>query len=89
MTDTTRAAASPPNWQAVRTYEDIRFERDGGLAKITICRPHKRNAGASGGMGPRDKPEDDNCRLATGRALSLQLDLDEGDRLVGAILDIV
>src|SRR5512137_1601505 len=44
MTDTTRAASSPPDWQAVRTYEDIRFERDGGLAKITICRPEVRNA---------------------------------------------
>ena len=44
MTDTTGAAASRPNWQAVRTYEDIRFERDGGLAKITICRPEVRNA---------------------------------------------
>jgi naphthoate synthase len=28
----------------VRAYEDIRFERDGGLAKITICRPEVRNA---------------------------------------------
>jgi naphthoate synthase len=28
----------------VRTYEDIRFERDGGLARITICRPEVRNA---------------------------------------------
>jgi naphthoate synthase len=32
------------NWQAVRSYEDIRYERDGGLAKITICRPEVRNA---------------------------------------------
>ncbi len=44
MTDTTTAARARPNWQAVRTYEDIRFERDGGLAKITICRPEVRNA---------------------------------------------
>jgi naphthoate synthase len=44
MTDTTTAALARPNWQAVRTYEDIRFERDGGLAKITICRPEVRNA---------------------------------------------
>jgi naphthoate synthase len=44
MTDTTKAAHARPNWQAVRTYEDIRFERDGGLAKITICRPEVRNA---------------------------------------------
>jgi naphthoate synthase len=44
MTDTTKVAHARPNWQAVRTYEDIRFERDGGLAKITICRPEVRNA---------------------------------------------
>ena len=44
MTDTTTTARARPSWQAVRTYEDIRFERDGGLAKITICRPEVRNA---------------------------------------------
>jgi naphthoate synthase len=44
MTDTSKPAAERPNWQPVRTYEDIRFERDGGLAKITICRPEVRNA---------------------------------------------
>ena len=44
MTDTCTRPSSPPNWQAVRSYEDIRFERDGGLAKITICRPEVRNA---------------------------------------------
>jgi naphthoate synthase len=44
MTDTCKPAAERPNWQPVRTYEDIRFERDGGLAKITICRPEVRNA---------------------------------------------
>jgi len=44
MTDTTTAAHARPSWQAVRSYEDIRFERDGGLAKITICRPEVRNA---------------------------------------------
>jgi naphthoate synthase len=44
MTDTTTAARARPSWQVVRTYEDIRFERDGGLAKITICRPEVRNA---------------------------------------------
>ena len=44
MTDSTTAAHARPNWQAVRTYGDIRFERDGGLAKITICRPEVRNA---------------------------------------------
>jgi naphthoate synthase len=44
MTDTCTTSAVRPNWQAVRAYEDIRFERDGGLARITICRPEVRNA---------------------------------------------
>jgi naphthoate synthase len=44
MTDTCKLAPVPANWQPVRTYEDIRFERDGGLARITICRPEVRNA---------------------------------------------
>jgi naphthoate synthase len=44
MTDTCTRPSLPPNWQTVRRYEDIRFERDGGLAKITICRPEVRNA---------------------------------------------
>jgi naphthoate synthase len=42
--------AAPPAWQPVTwrqvgAYEDIRFERsDEGIARITIDRPHKRNA---------------------------------------------
>ena len=45
MTDTCQAAVgSPPDWKAVREYQDIRYERDGGLAKITICRPEVHNA---------------------------------------------
>jgi naphthoate synthase len=44
MTDTCKTSPGRPDWQPVRTYEDIRFERDGGLAKITICRPEVRNA---------------------------------------------
>jgi naphthoate synthase len=44
MTDTCTPPSTLPDWQTVRTYEDIRFERDGGLAKITICRPEVRNA---------------------------------------------
>ena len=44
MTDTCKTSPVRADWQAVRTYEDIRFERDGGLAKITICRPEVRNA---------------------------------------------
>jgi naphthoate synthase len=44
MTDTCTRPSAPVSWQTVRRYEDIRFERDGGLAKITICRPEVRNA---------------------------------------------
>jgi naphthoate synthase len=44
MTETRTEAPARPDWQAVRAYEDIRFERDGGLARITICRPEVRNA---------------------------------------------
>jgi naphthoate synthase len=44
MTDTCKTSPGRPDWRPVRTYEDIRFERDGGLAKITICRPEVRNA---------------------------------------------
>ncbi|HET7204250.1 MAG TPA: 1,4-dihydroxy-2-naphthoyl-CoA synthase [Steroidobacteraceae bacterium] len=44
MTDTCLVAPEPANWQPVRSYEDIRFERDGGIARITICRPEVRNA---------------------------------------------
>jgi naphthoate synthase len=43
MVDTC-TAREHPDWQTVRAYEDIRFEKDGGLAKITICRPEVRNA---------------------------------------------
>jgi naphthoate synthase len=44
MTDTCKTSPERPNWQPLRTYEDIRCERDGGLARITICRPEVRNA---------------------------------------------
>ena len=44
MTDTCTPPSNRTDWQTVRTYEDIRFERDGGLARITICRPEVRNA---------------------------------------------
>ena len=35
---------SIPDWQSVGNYEDIRFEKAEGIAKITINRPECRNA---------------------------------------------
>jgi len=32
------------NWEAVGEYEDILYHKSGGIAKVTINRPHKRNA---------------------------------------------
>ncbi|TVS06008.1 MAG: 1,4-dihydroxy-2-naphthoyl-CoA synthase [Cyanobium sp. PLM2.Bin73] len=38
-------AWQPVNWQPLGAFEDIRLERsDEGIARITINRPHKRNA---------------------------------------------
>ena len=42
---TPKAPAPLPSWKSVREYRDIRFERcEEGIAKITIARPHVRNA---------------------------------------------
>jgi naphthoate synthase len=42
---TTTENAAPVTWTAVTEYEDIRYEHSGdGIAKITINRPHVRNA---------------------------------------------
>lgn len=32
------------DWKRVKEYEDIIYEKAGGIAKVTINRPHKRNA---------------------------------------------
>ena len=31
-------------WQTVKTYDDILYHKCGGIAKVTMNRPHKRNA---------------------------------------------
>jgi naphthoate synthase len=39
------AQAKPENWQTIKSYQDIKFEKtEDGVAKITINRPEVRNA---------------------------------------------
>src|SRR5215207_1084369 len=33
-----------PEWKAAKTYKDILYHKSGGIAKVTINRPEKRNA---------------------------------------------
>lgn len=35
---------SAVNWVAAKEYQEIKYEKAGGIAKITINRPHRRNA---------------------------------------------
>jgi naphthoate synthase len=34
----------PTTWKTAKRYSDIRYEKSGGIAKVTINRPEKRNA---------------------------------------------
>lgn len=44
MDNSTPAAAPGLEWQPVGTFDDILFAKADGIAKITINRPHRRNA---------------------------------------------
>ena len=34
----------PPKWEQLGSFSDIRYEVGDGIAKLTICRPERRNA---------------------------------------------
>jgi len=38
------APYAPPDWRIVRPFQDIRYEKSDGIAKVTIARPEVRNA---------------------------------------------
>jgi naphthoate synthase len=44
LAEVSRCAAMIPEWKVAKTYKDILYHKSGGIAKVTINRPGKRNA---------------------------------------------
>ena len=42
--NTHAAPLMTPEWKVAKTYTDILYHKAGGIAKVTINRPEKRNA---------------------------------------------